>query len=175
MARFVLANQDEMVAEWVAKRIPNFTFDGPYSAIGLVNGQGHLLAGVIYERFTQIDIHVHIAAVPGKRWISRHWLNEVFRYPFVQLGCARMTGLVPARNEAAQKFDEHLGFRLEGRLRKALPNGEDLLIYGMLKEECRWLGAGHGHSKRATADSAVSITSGNAARRNSAATAASHG
>lgn len=150
MGRFVLADHDEMVAEWVQKRIAHFTIDGAYSAIGLVNEQGHLLAGVVYEQYTGIDVHVHIAAVPGKRWISRFWLGEVFRYPFVQLGVHRMTGLVPAKNKAAQAFDEHLGFKLEGRLREKLPGGDDLLVYGMLKEECRWLGAGYGRQHSST-------------------------
>jgi RimJ/RimL family protein N-acetyltransferase len=71
--------------------------------------------------------------------LSRHFLKEAFRYPFEQLCVDRITGLVPARNLEAQRFDEHLGFVLEGRARRALPDGDDLLIYGMLREECRWI------------------------------------
>ena len=150
-AKFILANQDAMVAQWVTQRIPIFEYGStPYTALGLMNAAGMILAGVVYQNYTKIDIHMHAAALPGKRWLSKHFLGECFRYPFEQLGCRRITGLVPARNEAAQAFDEHLGFRLEGRVRQILPNGEDLIIYGMLREECRFLKVGlkHGYARR---------------------------
>jgi RimJ/RimL family protein N-acetyltransferase len=56
----------------------------------------------------------------------------------VQLGVQRVTGYVPASNAAALRFDRHLGFVEEGRLREALPGGEDVIVLGMLKRECRW-------------------------------------
>lgn len=153
--RIILAHQDEMVARWVADRMEIFEFGStPYTAIGLANKAGSLIAGVVYQNYTKTDIHMHVAALPGRRWLSRAFLGEGFRYPFEQLGCRRVTGLVPAKNEAAQRFDEHLGFIQEGRVRKILPNGDDLLIYGMLREECRWLkvGLNYGRKQYSTAD-----------------------
>lgn len=153
--RHILAHQDEMVAKWVSARMPIFEFgSSPYTAIGLANKAGSLIAGVVYQNFTKTDIHMHVAALDGKRWLSKAFLGECFRYPFKQLDCARVTGLVPGRNIDAQRFDEHLGFVLEGRVRKILPNGDDLVIYGMLREECRWLevGLNHGRKQYSTAD-----------------------
>jgi hypothetical protein len=80
--------------------------------------------------------------------MNRAFLGEGFRYPFEQLGCKRVTGLVPARNEVAARFDEHLGFIYEGRIRQVLPNGDDLLVYGMLREECRFLQVGLNHGRK---------------------------
>ena len=57
----------------------------------------------------------------------------------MQLGCRRVTGYVPAANARARRLDEHLGFVYEGRLREALPDGQDVLVLGMLRRECRWL------------------------------------
>ena len=153
--RIILARHDEMVARWVASRMPIFEFGAtPYTAIGLADKSGSLIAGCVYQNYTKTDIHMHAAALPGKRWLSKAYLGECFRYPFEQLGCQRVTGLVPGRNEAAQGFDEHLGFVLEGRVRKILPDGDDLIIYGMLREECRWLkvGLNHGRKQYSTAD-----------------------
>jgi RimJ/RimL family protein N-acetyltransferase len=153
--RHILSHQDEMVARWVAGRMPIFEFGStPYTAIGLANQWGALIAGVVYQNFTKTDIHMHVAALPGKHWLSRGFIGEGFRYPFDQLGCVRVTGLVPARNQTAAAFDEHLGFTLEGRVRKILPDGDDLLIYGMLREECRWLkvGLNHGRKQHSTTD-----------------------
>ena len=44
-----------------------------------------------------------------------------------------------ATNVRALNVDLRLGFRLEAVNRRALWGGEDLLILGMFKEECRWL------------------------------------
>ena len=50
----------------------------------------------------------------------------------------RITGIVASSNEAARKFDEHLGFELEAILLGAHPDG-DLLVYKMTADKCRWL------------------------------------
>lgn len=149
MGRYIVANQDERVARWVASRMPIFEFGStPYTAIGLANESGSLLAGVVYQNYTKTDIHMHVAALEGRRWLCKAFLGEGFRYPFEQLGCRRVTGLVPGKNTLAQEFDEHLGFTWEGRVRKILPDGDDLLIYGMLCEECRWLNVGRNHGRK---------------------------
>lgn len=142
MDRKILDKHDEMVAKWVQQQLPSFEFGStPYTALGLM-GKGMILAGVVYQNYTKTDIHMHCAAVEGCRWLTRHFLGEGFRYPFEYLGCHRVTGLVPASNRRAALFDEHLGFKYEGTIRQILENGEDLLIYGMLKSECRWLKTG---------------------------------
>lgn len=142
--RFILANKDELVGEWVRKHIPRFEFSSPYTAIGLMNEAGIILAGVVYENYTNYDVHVHIAAIQGKRWMSKRWLGEVFRYPFEQLKVQRITALVPASNAESEEFTRHLGFKKEGRVREMLGD-DDLLVYGMLKRECRFLDIGRFH------------------------------
>lgn len=143
MGKKLLIQNDERVGDWVKARVPTLELGAtPYTGIGLLNEGGQLIAGVVYDTFVGTSIDMHVAAVPGRRWMSRRFLGEVFRYPFMQLGVRRVTGRVPASNEDARRFDEHIGFKLEGVIRKQLPNEEDLLIYGMLKEECRWLKVG---------------------------------
>jgi len=46
---------------------------------------------------------------------------------------------VPVANMRARRLVEGAGFVLEGLVRSAAPDGGDVLIYGMLKEECRWV------------------------------------
>jgi RimJ/RimL family protein N-acetyltransferase len=82
---------------------------------------------------------MHVAAKPGVMWVRREAMHRFFAYPFLQLGCNRVTGLVAATNLTARKFDEHIGFVQEGVLREGLPNGEALIVYGMLRAECRWI------------------------------------
>lgn len=97
-----------------------------------------IVAGVWFEGFNGANINMHVAAVPGKRWMTRDFLWYVFHYAFEQCGVKRITGLVEENNYDARKFDEHIGFELETRLKDASPHG-DLLVYVMRKENCRWL------------------------------------
>ena len=101
---------------------------------------GRLLAVVIYNHMSESDISMHVVAIPRARWCVPEFLEAVFRYPFVQLNLRRVTGFVPADNEPALKLDLHLGFRYEGRMRQAGPDGQDVIVLGMLRKECRFYG-----------------------------------
>lgn len=129
--------QDDRVIPWVGKRIGEEDF-GPANALG-VEKDGELIAGVVFNLYNGPSICMHVAAIPGANWLSKDFLYRCFAYPFIQLKCNRVTGLVRVDNLQAQKFDENLGFVREGVLRKAATDGTDMIIYGMLKEECRWL------------------------------------
>lgn len=134
----ILTDQRERCGEWARERIPHVPSWGEwYQALGLER-DGELQAVVVYNLYSGADIAMHVAAVPGGRWMTRSFLRAVFRYPFVQLGCRRVTGYVPASNAVALRFDLHLGFQPEGRMREALENGEDVIVLGMLERECRW-------------------------------------
>lgn len=74
---------------------------------------------------------------PG--WLSRSFLKAVFSFVFGQLNCQRITGRIDDDNDAAIEATERLGFVVEGRLRHAHPGG-DVLIYGLLKSECKFHG-----------------------------------
>jgi hypothetical protein len=100
---------------------------------------GRMLAGIWFESYTGTNMLMHVAAVPGSRWMSRYLLWYTFYYPFIEMGCKRVTGLVAETNYEARKFDERLGFKLEGRMKDGAPDG-DILIYAMFRDECRWLG-----------------------------------
>ena len=58
-------------------------------------------------------------------------------YPFITLGCERMTGGVEVDNMAARRVDEHLGFKQEAILRGAGQYGQDVILYVMHREDCR--------------------------------------
>jgi RimJ/RimL family protein N-acetyltransferase len=107
------------------------------AAIGLFE-DGELVAGVVFDSYNRASVCMHVAAVEGKRWMSRPYLQGCFAYAFRQLGVKKILGLVPADNTEARAFDEHLGFVLEATLKDAHPNG-DLLIYSMTPDQCRWL------------------------------------
>lgn len=141
MGNKVVGGMDEEVAQFVLSMNPIMSLDDtPFTAIGQLNSRGEIVGGAVFTNYTGRDIHGHLA---GKgNWLTRRFLGECFRYIFVHLGCARTTGIVAASNIRAQRFDESMGFVYEGTLRKFLPNDEDAYVYGMLREECRWLRTG---------------------------------
>lgn len=136
MKRIVLYNSDEVV-HWVAEKLNEKPFD---RAIGIgLESDNRLIAGVVFSDHEGHNVMMHVASDGSSQWMTPAYLSFCFRYPFIQLKCNRITGLVRADNEYAQRFDEHLGFKQEGRLRAACADGTDMIIYGMLKEECRFL------------------------------------
>jgi RimJ/RimL family protein N-acetyltransferase len=134
----VLDFDTETVFQFVRSLVPGLPrFDG-MTGIGL-RKDGELVAGVIYEGFNGPNVWMHVAAVPGRSWLNRSYLTACFAYPFIQLGVERVSGYVYASNLDARRFDEHLGFEEEARLKGAAPDGGDVIIYVMWKEGCRYV------------------------------------
>lgn len=125
------------VTKWITEKSEGTFVPGLNPAIGIVNN-GKIVGGVAYDGYNGANINIHVASDGSKRWINREFLWFVFYYPFVQLGCKRVTGVVPSYNKAAIQFDEKVGFELETTLKDAHPQG-DLLIYKMTPDKCRWL------------------------------------
>ena len=126
-----------IVGPWVAQRVGMERYvPGTASAIGQVR-DGKIISGVLYEDYNGANVTCHIAG-EGRNWLNRKFLSIIFDYPFNQLGVKRITGYVLDTNKAAQRLDEHLGFKREATLRDAHPEG-DIIIYCMTADECRWL------------------------------------
>ena len=108
-----------------------------YSTLGLLRN-GYLIAGVVYNNFEAKNVCAHIAAIEGRHWLNRQFLFAMFDYPFTQLGKNRITGLVARSNHTCRRFVRSLGFKLEGKMPGYYEN-DDMLIFGMLRKDCRWL------------------------------------
>lgn len=126
----------DAVLPFVRQQLPGLHRHDGMTAIGLRRG-GELVAGVIYEGFNGRNIWMHVAALPGARWMTRRYLRACFIYPFEVAKVARVSGQVDASNTVARRFDEHLGFREEARLRGAAQDGGDVILYVMRREDCR--------------------------------------
>lgn len=138
MSKEIVYNRPEVVA-FVSEKIygkDRFPDDSP--SIGVIE-DGEIVGGVVYSMYTGNGIMMNVASNGTKRWMCREFLRAAFAYPFKQLGCTRVSGLVRVDNLAAQKYDEHLGFVREGLIREGDDDGTDLIMYGMLRRECRWL------------------------------------
>jgi RimJ/RimL family protein N-acetyltransferase len=133
----IVWDQPERVMRFVADRIGEKELF-KYYGIGLER-DGELIAGVLFEQHNGPNVMMHVASDGSRHWMTPAYMAACFKYPFLYLNVNRVTGLVRADNKDAQRFDEALGFNPEGVLREAAADGTDLILYGMLKRECRYL------------------------------------
>jgi hypothetical protein len=87
---------------------------------------------VAYHASTS-NIMLSIAATTP-RWASKENLAAVGQWIYGQLGMQHISTVCLKSNKRSRKFTEGVGFRYEGKIRRG-GNGEDMIIYGMLKEE----------------------------------------
>lgn len=101
--------------------------------------RGALVAAVVFERFNGRNIWCHIAAIPGRHWLTRYGLMACLAYPFMVCGVDRLTAQVVASNRDAVRFVEHVGFVEEARLRGAASDGGDVILFVLWKKDCRYV------------------------------------
>lgn len=138
MAKLIYGEEDRLLP-WAQERI-GVTFRRDAYTLGLEKA-GELVAVVVFDNFSEWDCNMHIASDGTAAWMNKSLLVSAFAYPFLQLNMRRVTGMVPAKNEIALKFDEHLGFVREGYHSHGCAD-DDLISLGMLKENCRFIPKG---------------------------------
>lgn len=137
MKQVIYHSQKKMI-DWASDRIGGNQFRDDAKAIGVMRND-HLVGVVVFDAFAPGSCCVSVASDGTARWLSREFLIRVFAYPFIQCGFRRLTALISEHNAASIKFCESVGFIREGILRQDGSNGEDLLVYGLLRSECRFL------------------------------------
>lgn len=141
----IITGRDAALCEWAGRRL-GIELRGDYPALGFAEGP-ELLAAVVYHDHVWPNIEASIFAA-SPRWCCRRTLFACFHYPFVSQRCRRFGARTAITNQPIRGFLGRLGFTLEGIARQALRDPEhpeqnevvDVCIYGMLAEECRWLG-----------------------------------
>jgi hypothetical protein len=131
----LIFNENERVAQWVQERLPDFLgWNGHFVSIGYER-RGMLCGGVVFTGYCRTNI---VIATALEAPLTKRFMRAIYYYPFLQLGVPRVTALVDAKNLRSRALLEHDGYVEEGRMRKAAVN-DDVIIYGLLRESCRWL------------------------------------
>ena len=126
---------DPAVVRFVAEQTGASDFTAG-AALG-VHRYGQVQGGFVYDNFTRRNIFMHVAGI-GRHWLTRRLLWMAFDYPFNQLRLERVTGMIAAGNAAALRFAAKLGFTEEGRLRRAAPDGSDIICLVLWAQQCAW-------------------------------------
>jgi len=125
-----------LVGNWVVERTGSALPRSGATAIGLVR-EGKIVAGVLYEDFTQASIHATIAIDTGAV-LSKDFVFAIFDYPFNQLAVEKILVYVNTANAASMKLAEHFGFVEEARVKGVFLDG-DQVIYSITKDQCHLL------------------------------------
>jgi RimJ/RimL family protein N-acetyltransferase len=137
MKTVVYERVEEMVA-WAKAHMDGNNFRDDATAIGVANDD-EFVGVVVFDAFTTTGCWISVASDGNGRWLTREFIIKVFAYPFIQLGYPRLNAFVSVDNQASMALCEGFGFKREGVMRQAGAKGEDLVMLGMLKSECRWL------------------------------------
>lgn len=147
----VVTGASAQVALWVNRRLGRGLVLVPAVAIGVVhptlrdeqvdevNLPNQLLAGAIFYNYRNDDEGSEVyltaytdAAVTGHPSVIR----KVLEYPFERWKVRRLTAEINEGNTRSIRNAEMMGFKHEGTKRHAGGAGGNILIYGLLPEEC---------------------------------------
>jgi len=106
---------------------------------GASSSMDHVAIAVGYNGFVGKTCCMHVV-IQKPEAMSPRIVREAFEFPFNVCGCLAVLGFVDSANTAAMDFDRRLGFKEIDRIEGAGLEG-DLVIFRMLRADCRWLRA----------------------------------
>lgn len=137
--RHLVTNDRKRVGAWVAEKVGRSEAWTTAAALGLEK-DGELVAGIVLDGYTpKARASMHCAI--EKKGMNKEFLYACFDYAFRFLDIKVLLNPVSAKNEASLRFTKHIGFKEVGRFPQAWDGEEDLVLFSMQRDECRWLGA----------------------------------
>lgn len=132
---------EEHLGEYLTANFPDLAVYGMYKpdlAVGFVNNDDRLVGALGMIMLNAFDGSLSIFM--DRPCFTASILRELYNKVFIDMNLVRLTCHVSKRNRKARLFVEHMGFRMEGVKRRGFDGVHDAVVYGMLKNECRWLG-----------------------------------
>ena len=136
----MIMTHGEHVIDFVQKLISDkIGFDNPLG-MGVMSDNGEMLLGVVLDnyRVESNSICASIAII-DKKVLTKSIIKALFHTAFIKIGVERITCMIESDNVKSNNLTDRLGFVKEGVMRKASFNKKDLIVYGMLKSECKWI------------------------------------
>jgi RimJ/RimL family protein N-acetyltransferase len=104
-----------------------------------LDDDGQPVGCIVYRHITETNLEMMIALAHDGYGLNLEFMYRMFCYPFVQLRLPHVSTCADEANEASVRLTLHAGFQIEGRMRR-IHNGRDGIIFGMCRDECRWIG-----------------------------------
>lgn len=110
--------------------------------IEAVDATGKVRGQIAYDNWTLNAVQAHMAVDTPIVWRSLR--RPAFQYPFEQCDKGVLLGIIPSHNVKSVQTTRALGFRESHRVRDGWAKGDDLIVFEMRREDCRWIGENHG-------------------------------
>lgn len=105
----ILHGQSEVVERFVADLLGYPRGFGECQAVGFLDGDGKLVAGIVYHQYQPEQGLIEISAASTCRnWLNRARLAEIFDYPF-RIGCRLIVARIGEHNARARRIWCSLG------------------------------------------------------------------
>lgn len=145
----VVSGLDVLVLRYLTEEIGlDISHGTPYIGFAVYTEQNAFVAGVVVSNFRGTNCEVSMAAETAN-WARKGVMRTIFEYIFDTAGCVRCTCIVAstASTKRTRRFLLGIGFVLEGNMRRAYDGQSDALIFGLLREHCRFLGGYTGDTR----------------------------
>ena len=140
MTKRLILNDPERICQWTASRIGCSPWEPDYSgAVGLEK-DGEVVIGVVVDNYIPNGAASLHCAISDKRALDRRFLRAVFHWLFVDLELKVLINKVAGSNADSLRFTEHIGYTEFARFPLAWYGQDDLVLFEMRRETCRWLG-----------------------------------
>lgn len=96
--------------------------------------RGTVVGVVAYDLWTANSCHAHMCVLKPIAW--RRLVPLVFTAPFETRGV--LIGVIAQSNIRSRTLAVHFGFKETHRIRDGALAGDDLVVYEMRKEDCRY-------------------------------------
>jgi len=101
------------------------------------NDHDAVIGALVLEAKTWFDWHLSMAVVDHRCLLVTKLHKMLWRHVFEH--AVRVTVLIDPENAKLEHTVRKMGFVYEGFLRHGLDGDRDALVFGMLREDCRWL------------------------------------
>lgn len=127
----ILFGHDKTIGEWVGNKI-NKPFFEPFTTMGVINKDGLLIGGFVFNTHTGDSIEMSLA---GKGVARRSVWRAILAYVFGQLKCSRLQIHTSVDNKIVKKLAPKLGFTFEGKSRNFYGENRDGLMYSFIRND----------------------------------------
>lgn len=133
-------NHQATLLAWAAEVIRPGGFVWPKNAhaIGVID-HGWLRAVVVLVQTYGADCDVHFASDGSRAWASRNVLAGLFGYAFLLRGVRRVQCWAGVSNTPCLTALRKAGFTEIGYVPGGMDDGEDAIMFSMLRSDCRWI------------------------------------
>lgn len=118
-------------------RATGLNVTGEFKGIEALDTHGIVQGVVGYDKWTHNAVRIHIWMNPHA---ARALLLPAFAYPFIQANKKVLIAEIAASNKKSRRLALHLGFHEVTRISDGWDDDDDLIIYTMRRETCRWIG-----------------------------------